>query len=195
MAWLAGDFSDWRRIETETIASRTGVLPALRGTIFDSGGNKLAWSEKYYDLVVSGTLDTDELEQLKTLLPKRNISDKLPADCTIYKLEPGEVISLEGAIKKIPALQITSRTERIRAKRSGVTDQLGVTDPASGRGVSGWEKKFDEQLAGTDGEFRVLLDRQGNWINSTWEIKTMPVRGRDVFIDVKTGTQVSGGTL
>ena len=56
MVWLAGDFSSWRRVETETIAGRTGTLPALRGSILDERGSRLAWSEKYYDLIFSGTL-------------------------------------------------------------------------------------------------------------------------------------------
>lgn len=192
MAWLAGDFSHWRRIETQTIAGRTGKLPALRGTVFDAAGNKLAWSEKYFDLVISGTLYDEELDQLKSLLSKRMLPDTLPADFTIYKLDPDEVIALDVALKKIPALQIKSRVERICINRSDVKAKLGETDPRSGRGISGWEKEFDRQLAGTDGEFRVLLDRNGSWIDSTWEIKTMPVRGHDVVIDLETGTQVKG---
>ena len=194
MAWLAGDFSNWRRIETQTVAGRTGKLPALRGTIYDSGGNKLAWSEKYYDLVISGTLYDEEIDYLKSLLPKRVFPAVLPLDHTIYKLDPDEVISLESALKKFPALQIKSRVERICVRSRSMPDKIGTVDPQSGRGISGWEKEFDRQLSGTDGEFRVLLDRNGSWIDSSWEIKTMPVRGRDVVIDLKTETQVPGAS-
>ena len=57
--------------------------------------------------------------------------------------------------------------------------------------MSGWEKEFDRQLRGTDGTFRVLLDRNGNWIENSWEIREMPEKGRDVQVKYTLDT-VSG---
>ena len=191
MVWLAGDFSSWRRVETETIAGRTGTLPALRGSILDERGSRLAWSEKYYDLIFSGTLYSEELELLRTLLPDRKIPAEITPGHVIYKLAPQEMLSLDRAVKKIPSLEIRSRVERIRVNAKTLKEQIGEVDPATGRGVSGWEKEFDRQLRGTDGTFRVLLDRNGNWIENTWEIREMPEKGRDVQVKYTLDT-VSG---
>jgi cell division protein FtsI/penicillin-binding protein 2 len=187
MVWLAGDFSSWRRIETETIAGRTGTLPALRGTICDSSGNRLAWSEKYYDLVFSGTLWKEEVEELRSLLPDRQIPADYPHGFTIYKLTPNEMLALDRAVKRMPSLQIRSRVERVIVNGTGLKELIGELDPATGRGISGWEKEFDKQLAGSDGSFRVLLDRNGRWIENTWEIREMPRRGNDVQVDTVSG--------
>ena len=183
MVWLAGDFSNWRRIEIEATASRTGVLPALRGTIFDGNGRKLAWSEKYYDLHFTGRVFPEEIDTLKTLLPLRTIPENIPNDFVITKLAPDEMLALDRIVKKIPALQITSRVERVRVDDAKAREQLGEIDPATGKPLSGWEKEFDRELSGNNGTFRVLLDRKGNWIDGTWEIREMPEKGRDIRVN------------
>ena len=182
MVWLAGDFSNWRRIETEATASRTGVLPALRGTIFDGSGRKLAWSEKYYDLHFTGRVFPEEIDTLKTLLPLRTIPENIPDGFVIAELAPQEMLALDRAVKKIPALQITSRVERIRIDDVKARELLGNLDSETGKPLSGWEKEFDSELSGTNGTFRVLLDRKGSWIDGTWEIKETPEKGRDVRV-------------
>ena len=97
------------------------------------------------------------------------------------------MLALDRAVKRMPSLQIRSRVERVRVNGTGLKELIGELDPATGRGISGWEKEFDKQLAGSDGSFRVLLDRNGRWIENTWEIREMPRRGNDVQVDTVSG--------
>ena len=74
LGFLASKMADNHRISSETVAGRSYPLPALRGSILDSSGKPLVWSEKHYDLEISGTLDTDETGELEKHLPRRDIS-------------------------------------------------------------------------------------------------------------------------
>ena len=49
-------------------------------------------------------------------------------------------------------------------------------------GVSGWEKKLNEQLRGQDGYFKVELDENGDWIDGTWEEIQSPKCGYDAYL-------------
>lgn len=183
MGYLASGMSRKHRISSEMVSGRTYLLPALRGTIFDSDGKKLAWSEKHYDLIFLGTITDNEREELQEILAPRTISESPEIGDVVPSLAPAELMALENLLKNTPSLHIKSRLERVTVNDPAVKEKLGTL--ANGKGISGWEKEYDSILSGKDGSFYVSCDRQGRWLKNTGTIKNMPIPGRDVRVPFK----------
>ena len=184
MAYLASGFSEKFRIESETVSGKTFKLPALRGAILDCNGKKLVWSEKFFRLTISGTLNEHENIELKKVLSSRNIPENIPLDYEIDDLTSHELIALEKSVCSTPALHISSVTRRRRIDLPRVAQLAGEISSETGCGVSGWEKEYDSILRGSDGTFRITRDRNGRMIKGSGEIKKMPVPGRDIKLGV-----------
>ena len=184
MAYLASGFSSRFRIESEAVSGKLYKIQAHRGAIYDAKNRKLVWSEKFYRLTVSGTLDENETEQLKNLLSERELPQTIPLDHQIDHLTAKELLDVEKLVKNTPALHLSSVNVRRRIDAPGINKLAGTVSEKDGSGVSGWEKQYDNILRGTDGELRVTRDRMGRWLKGSGEIKKMPVPGRDVKLDM-----------
>ena len=107
---------------------------------------KLAWSERYYDLV-----STLEPEERFSSSEREELGAAVSAiewsHATLRRdLTPAEVSALEPVISGGVRVRIAPRNERI------------VIDSAAVRaGIGAAELEFDSALAGNPGRFRVLL--------------------------------------
>ena len=166
----------------EEMARRDVTIPASRGSILDADGVVLAWSEHFYDLVSIAPkrvpLTGDEVGALKKVIPDLDANGR-----TLKRnLTPGEVMGLEELIRSGVRVRIVVRNERIVIDSPEIRRRVGQVRVDAGgiRGVSGWEKEFDGELAGSPGRMNVMLDRNRNWIHSSVKVIKPMTGGRDV---------------
>ena len=197
---IAGPRREHFIAEGEKIARFEGGLPALRGRIFDRNGVKLAWSERYYDLV--STLPAGYVDESSVRSLLREVLPRLPDNASPPEwrrgLNPAELLALEGVIRAgIAPVRIRMREERIAVNSPELRGLLGQCEARDGVlvGVSGLEKKHNDRLAGRPGRFVVLLDRWRNWIPASWKLLRRAVPGGDVTVDFAVGEAESGRRL
>ena len=165
------------------MSRRDVTIPASRGRILDAAGVALAWSEHFYDLKSTArALSDEETAALKKLFPEM----KTDGEYLRRNLTPGEVMGLEELIRSGVRVRIVARNERIVIDSPEVRRLVGEVRLESGkfRGISGWEKEFDDELSGSPGRMNVMLDRNRNWIHSTVRVIRPMVEGRDVKMDL-----------
>lgn len=192
LGYLASGFAENHRISSATVSQRTYILPALRGKILDLSGTPLVWSEKHYDLEISGTLDDEEQEILKNKLSERNLTSTLSIGDEILSLTPKELTSLEKMVRNTPALHIKTRVVRVCSDHEEVRKLAGKLDPATGKGISGWEQEFDTLLSGRNGKFRITRNGSGRWLKNTGEIEALPIPGQNVKVPFKLPANSKG---
>ena len=187
-------YSYWNRErlleESRYLAWREGEIPAMRGTICDRSGIKLAWTELSHDLILSKRdLKPERCTQLFAELGK--IFEKpLPAEeekeqiLLKRNLSPGEILKLKTLLQRYPELEIAPNPRRLSLDYPEIREQIGRTGNRNGReqGISGWEAQYEQELSGTPGVFRVMLDRKGAWVPGTIEILRQPIPGKDVRV-------------
>lgn len=188
MIFLAGPSGEKYRQEAENISRKNGQIAAIRGRIFDNSGNLLAWSERCYDLAYCGK-NTDKTRQriLQTAL-LREMNINLPESffirqhtCIVkFNLTAHELMIADRLSSLFKEFSVDLRWER---RHSQTIPELGEVRQIDGMesGISGCEKTHDQILRGIPGEFSVMLDRHGNWINSTFKLHTPPRPGDDVY--------------
>ncbi len=181
--YLAGPGREKIIAAGEAFARFEGKLPAARGRILDKNGVTLAWSEFYYDLHSDVKPDETELDALRRIFPDGNFGH---SGVLRRHLTPDELLALETAIRNGARFFIRPRVERIVVNSPNVRSRIGKVERIRGvfRGVSGYEQRFDDLLRGTPGRFRVLRDRYKNWLPKSFELKSQPVPGRDIRLDV-----------
>ena len=193
MLFLAGAGGERYRQEVIKTSEQTGELPAIRGRIYDRNGRLLAWSERCYDLIFK--VDRYNASQHHAMIGDLKSSFKdifLPENFhtrnTVLKrnLTAAEVEAADRLSLTYRALDVDLRWERrINAHHA----QVGQVRQINGveTGISGWEKEYDSQLRGTPGTFSVMLDRHGNWVESTFRITRDAVDGQDVTVQITPG--------
>ena len=60
-----------------------------------------------------------------------------------------------------------------------------TTEPATGRlvGLDGEERMLDRKLAGREGRFKVMLDKNGRWVDGTLKMLEQPKGGDDICLN------------
>ncbi len=174
------------------LAWRTGKIPAGRGRILDRNGRALAWTERYFDLVVDkGELVGRHRDAAKVMA---SLSEKFPSLSRVegaenlYRakgLSPSEMDSLGDYISRYSGIRISPRLERKYVDYENVRRQLGKTASIDGvlSGIDGIEKERDAELRGEDGIYMVMLDRYGRIIKGSSKVKKEMLPGKDVVLD------------
>ena len=104
-------------------------------------------------------------------------------------------VALENNLKKIPRLgkgayQVKTNTKRIYPQNTLAAPLVGLTNTADGKGISGIEELFDEQLRPTSGSNVFLKDGKGRRLPMTENIRTtLPMNGNDIFLTINSGIQ------
>lgn len=104
-------------------------------------------------------------------------------------------VALENNLKKIPRLgkgayQVKTNTKRIYPQNTLAAPLVGLTNTADGKGISGVEELFDEQLRPTSGSNVFLKDGKGRRLPMTENIRTtLPMNGNDIFLTINSGIQ------
>ncbi len=177
-------------IEGYKLAMRRGYYSAGRGRIMDSKHVPLAWSERFFDLLL---LKPPELPRFKLLmeqklhriLPKFK-GIKFPGACQViyYNIPPNKIAGLERLIHQFPDLKIVPRTERVVVDIPHLKEQIGKVAMRDGmlHGVSGFELQYDQVLSGELGVYTIMLDRHKNFISGTWHLIKAAKPGEDVVL-------------
>ncbi|MCK4982291.1 MAG: hypothetical protein KAS17_05170 [Victivallaceae bacterium] len=163
-----------------------------RSKILDKNGIVLAWSEKYYDLYYNNLTDSPGQAKLiykrvKKLLPETREPGLETVHSIMFRaLQPKQILALEKLIYLFPELQITPRNERKVVSYPGIKSQIGQVRFISGRlvGINGFEKLYNKVLNGTPGKYRIMLDRNKNWIKNSGQSIRMAVPGKDVQLEL-----------
>jgi cell division protein FtsI/penicillin-binding protein 2 len=194
------------KAESERFAWREGSIPAIRGRILDRQGVPLAWTELRHDLVLTRTPTSENgREALRKTLAK------LPFECAPPEaagakpvvlrknMDFDSVAACEKLLKTHPEFEIRCRVERRTIDYPEIKRLLGRVAPEDRagklRGVDGEEREFDKRLAGREGRFKVMLDKEGRWIDGTLKMLSRPAPGEDVRIELSLLELKNGGSL
>ncbi|MCH2176668.1 MAG: hypothetical protein MK193_13165 [Lentisphaeria bacterium] len=171
-----------------------GTTPAIRGRILDRNGTAIVWSQRSYDLhyMVQNFQETrSDLYALADHLGKPNKVNQwimnLNKGTRIWEGVPVKLlIDIENYARENSKFVLQVNFERKNGNFSnwhdmrflGKTRQFGNIE----KGISGIERQFDHRLSGTPGQYRVRLDRNGEWITSTFEVIRPPRPGYDIYL-------------
>ena len=105
-------------------------------------------------------------------------------------------VELENNLKKIPhlgkgAYRVETNIKRVHPQDSLGAPLVGLTDTADGKGISGIERLFNEQLKPISGSNVFLKDGRGRRLPMTENIRTtLPMNGNDLFLTINSGIQI-----
>jgi cell division protein FtsI/penicillin-binding protein 2 len=183
------------------LALREGTFYPVRSRILDRNGIVLAWSVKYFDLYLLDPSGNKNLlkrtfKKVKAIIPDADLEPDRDAMYLLRKnISPHQIVALENLLARQLSLQIITRIERKTVDYPKVRRLLGKVKYYEGRqcGISGFEKLYDEELTGTPGKYKVMLDRSKTWIKGTWELTQRAVPGKDVKLK-KSIAEMRGDT-
>ena len=174
---------------------RVGKIPSMRGRILDRHGRPLAWSVRffslYYDVAIEPTRIKEDIAELGSIVTISRRLDYLQPGKTVLlkeELSPGEILKLRPYLKGNRRFRVSSSFRREYAlKDSKVLKMIGRTRIIENKevGISGFENTYNPRLIGTDGQYRVMIDADDNWIPATWEEIQPPIPGFDVYIPIE----------
>ncbi|UDQ98518.1 hypothetical protein AAEX28_00170 [Lentisphaerota bacterium WC36G] len=167
------------------LAWREGILYQPRGKIYDSDMNILAWTERYYDLVIKQDFcekqNIDKINKVlnlirKSLVPeiphKKFIIEDLQEDnVVVYGIKPEiDLKKLNEIIDNFEFFAIKPRIVRLIVDHKKIQKIIGKTKIVEGKiiGISGLELKHDKKLSGTPVHYKVMLNRKREWITETF---------------------------
>lgn len=185
---------------------REGEIAPLRGRILDRDGTPLAWSTRHFLLAYRVPEEKDRIEsdlaRVAEAVPELALPDVyllMPLageEATLTDdLMPTQTASLSTLAEEMKALRVTTRVVRHRHPDPRVRARVGDVEMIDGIpcGVSGEEKKHEHLLRGVPGQFRVMVDRKGQWIRETWEEMRELRAGYDVYVSLRVGQPASVG--
>jgi cell division protein FtsI/penicillin-binding protein 2 len=172
------------------------VIPALRGSIFDSDGNILAQTRRVYDLRLDGQLMNADHPEIN--LPKIARALQLPEGPFVAAFNPRDrnqllAQSLDDALVaklrslKMDSLIFNEHDLRFYPNNELAAHVLGFVD--NGHGSAGMEKEMDKLLCGVPGERLVERDGKKHDI-AAYQIRETPaINGYDVTLTIKMAIQ------
>jgi cell division protein FtsI/penicillin-binding protein 2 len=173
------------------------VIPAHRGTIFDSDGNVLAQTQDVYDI----RLDCEKMKKThpEVNLPRIAQALQLPVENITALYNPKNRYVLlahaadDNAVTRLRALKLDSLIFEAEDHRTYPNNELashvlGYVDEKQ-RGVAGIEKEMDTFLSGVPGERWVERDARHNEIAGYQTRETPAIDGYDVTLTVKMDVQ------
>jgi cell division protein FtsI/penicillin-binding protein 2 len=172
------------------MAMRKGYYSAGRGRILDKNGVPLAWSERFFDLLLLKAPELPKFQKmldakLRHIFPDIKSCSSTPSYTVIYyNIPPNKIAGLERTIHEFPDLKIIPRTERVVVDYPEIKKVIGKVKMSNSLlcGISGIELQFDETLTGKVGIYTVMLDRHKNFINGTWHLVKKAQAGEDIIL-------------
>jgi len=183
--WYSWCKRDKLLAESTAIAWREGEIPPVRGRLLTSDFRVLAHTVLSHDLFLEnsarGNAILPELKKRLSGLVKENENGKFLLKKSLL---PSEITAIQDILRRTPELSVVPRMERICTEKR-LAERIGHVSPPTdrsplARGLDGWESEHDRELSGRPGSFRVMLDRNGNWVSGTLEVRTPPEHGKDV---------------
>ncbi|WP_176014857.1 hypothetical protein [Victivallis sp. Marseille-Q1083] len=190
--------------ESVSMSRYEGVLPAPRGTIFSADGIPLCWSERSFDLLltVAGFQSESCRQKAFPALQRQFPELRWPsAGCNpqspqVLKAEltPEELERLVKLIGSSPDFAIVPYLRRKVYDHPRIRELAGTVEIRNNTmsGRSGWERQYDQQLAGREGIFSVMLDQHRQWIDGSWQLIAEIVPGQDVHLPDRLAELIAG---
>jgi cell division protein FtsI/penicillin-binding protein 2 len=183
----------------------TKVVPAVRGTILDKNGIPLAWSEKIHDLKLGKAISSAlRLEITREIESNLNCEIRSQNEIIRKNISPGEMLILKNLLQKNNgALEIITRTERRTVDYFEIKELFGkIPDIKKINGKKnlfshspGLEEIHDAVLRGSDGVFKVMLNRNRQQIPETFETIKPYQKGADVKLKSSIEELIKGGSV
>ena len=179
--------------------TRTAMIPAGRGTIFDRNGEELALSIPAATVSVNPKLVVDPDATLATLTAVLDLSDAKREELAteLERRERGFVYvarqvdpSIGEQLRSLRLSGVDVVSEDRRVFPGGVTGRsvIGRTD-IDGIGISGLELQFDDLLTGVDGQLTREMAPGGRSIPGTGEVTAAPIPGDDLMLTLDRSIQ------
>lgn len=175
----------------DRLAWRKGAILASRGKILSKDGIVLAWSERLFSLYLTNLSEYSSKlnglrEELNMIIGDFHIESEGDRYLIRESLSPKQISKLNELSKTFRTIKITPFFKRCQYRNKHVFDYIGEvkTDDGKEIGISGIEQKFNERLTGSDGEYKVMLDRQRQWIPKTWSLLTEMTAGENITLDL-----------
>ncbi|MGY1603454.1 peptidoglycan D,D-transpeptidase FtsI family protein [Geodermatophilus sp. SYSU D00815] len=174
---------------------RTYPIAALRGEIVDRDGNTLAYTVDAYRVVADPTVVDDPARTalaLTTLLdvPASELTDRLSGDGRYVVLARQVPPETTDEITELKLAGVFLEDDPLRLYPAGfVGGQVVGFVNRDGDGQAGIERRFEDVLAGTDGERRVEVGTGGNPIPSGIDESTPAVDGSTVTLTLDQDVQ------
>ena len=174
---------------------RTYPIAALRGAIVDAHGNPLAYTVAASRVVADPTVVTRKARTATELspilgVPAADLTDKLSQKGRYVVLATKVAPEKTDAIDKLELPGISFEDDPVRLYPAGaVGGQVVGFVGRDGAGLAGVERKFQTQLAGTDGHRRVEVGSGGNPIPSGIDESTPAVDGDTVKLTLDQDLQ------
>lgn len=190
------------------------ILPAKRGTIYDSNGNVLSQDVSSYTLIAyldeSRTIDDSKpqhvVDKENTALVLSAIIDldydtilKYLSKENVYQTEFGpkgkgltEIVKDRIKNINLPGIDFIETTKRYYPYGDFASYLVGYAkqkEDGTIVGELGVEKYFDEELTGSDGYTIYQKDRKGYKIAGTKEITQEAIDGSDVYLTIDNNVQ------
>lgn len=190
--------------EMERESWREFVVPAPRGRILDRNGVPLAWSERQFRLVYRvpetvaaivgdfgafrGRFPGVPLPQAESLLVAAGEEVRV-----IPRLDSPMAARVTADLPEPSRFRVESHFVRKYYPNARLQRRLGRVSEFEGElvGASGEERRYDHRLRGVAGRYRVMVDKNGAWIPSTWE-KLRDLRpGYDVHLNIAVSREAT----
>ena len=119
-----------------------------------------------------------------------NVFDDDKGGVIVRNLSPETMDTIRERMSGIASFVVKPRLERRYVDYREVRELLGnvrKTENGGMTGFSGLEKENDAALSGTDGEYSVMIDRNGNIIRGTLNLEKEMLPGKDIYLESSIG--------
>lgn len=172
---------------------RSIVLPAARGALFDRNGVELAVSVPSYSVWADPRLMKDRNAAVGQLVGTLGIEGRdleslvqqLNSNTEFVWVKRQIDAPVADAIKalEIPGVFVLSESKRYLPGATMARSIIGTTD-LDGKGSSGLELLYDDELTGTAGYIRRERDREGRSIPSGLREEVPSIPGQDLVLTI-----------
>ncbi|MEA3422704.1 MAG: penicillin-binding transpeptidase domain-containing protein [Bacillota bacterium] len=180
--------------EYQTLASmqrtRDISIPAMRGSIYDRNGTKLAFSIKTFTIWTRPSEVTDiniTLDDIDSII-KIDIDDvleKIEAGKSLVNIKRGLNKEMADAIIKLElkGIWVTDDIQRVYPNKNFASHIIGHTT-IDNLGIAGLEQSYNDVMNGIPGKYLVNTDASGRQLAFGTDKKYAPIDGYDIVLTI-----------
>jgi stage V sporulation protein D (sporulation-specific penicillin-binding protein) len=180
--------------EYQTLASmqrtRDISIPAMRGSIYDRNGTKLAFSIKTFTIWTRPSEVTD----INIALDNINSIIKIDIDDVLEKIETGNsMINIKRGLNKekadaiidleLKGVWVTDDIQRVYPYENFAAHIIGHTT-IDNLGIAGLEQSYNDVMTGIPGKYLVSTDASGRQLAFGTDKKYAPIDGYDIVLTI-----------
>ncbi|KPV45314.1 stage V sporulation protein D [Alicyclobacillus ferrooxydans] len=198
LGFIQGVQSGWLTKAAEALHNRSIPLQGVRGTIYDSTGQKLAYTASAPSVIAMPAQITDKpktADELAKILGMQsaNVLKLLQKRTLMVWINPnGRKITdaQANAIRalRLPGVYLTEEGQTVYPDGSLAASVLGITG-ADNQGLTGVEKEYDSILAGHPGSITLTTNARGKKMPGTGEQFIPPQAGNDIQLTINANIQ------